>query len=111
MSDADTQEWIARHEATFREANERIEDAAVAHGLGDHPVPFVCECADVSCVTVVQLTLEEYRRVRADQRRFVVAPGHEREDASSVVVERALGYVVEEKRQRAGEVAEEPADG
>jgi hypothetical protein len=111
VTDADTQERIARNEATFREANERIEDVAVAHGLDHHPVPFVCECADVSCVTVLQLTLEEYRRVRADDRRFVVAPGHERDDAASVVIERELGYVVEEKQRRAGEVAEELADG
>ncbi|HVU77351.1 MAG TPA: hypothetical protein VHC67_07200 [Gaiellaceae bacterium] len=110
MPDREKQERVARNEATFRKANEQIESVADAHGLA-RSVPFVCECADISCVLVVQLTLDEYRQVRADPRRFVVAPGHEDTDDTSVVVGRGDGFDVVEKQQRSGEVAEELADG
>jgi hypothetical protein len=110
VTDRETLERIARNEATFREANERIEEAAEEHALETGPIPFICECADPSCAMPVQLTLEEYRAVRTGDRRFVVAPGHE-ESTATEVVERHAGFLVLEKQGRAGAVAEELADG
>jgi hypothetical protein len=66
---------VARTESLFRDVNERIAEAA--QGLGTSYAEFVCECADPACDERFAAHLEEYEAVRADGRRFLVAPGHE----------------------------------
>ena len=102
-----TQERIARNQATFRDANERIVAAAGEIGLAPHAVPFICECADASCTQVLLIDLPEYTAVRRYPRRFIHAPGHD--DPVSVVVEVHPGYAVVEKQSHAGDVAEQLA--
>ena len=100
-------ERVARNDAMFREANERIREAAEEYEMKD-AVPFICECAEESCSEIVQLSLGEYAWVRSEPRRFFNALGHEsaaRGRAS--VIDRNDRYVVLEKTGRAGEVAEE----
>ena len=64
---------IALNESTFRQVNEGIEEGRrEREGL----VPFLCECGEVGCNAIVELTLREYERVRADSRSFLVLPGH-----------------------------------
>ena len=110
MDDA-TAEKIARNNAAFREANDRIEAAAAEHGVErGQPVPFLCECSDRRCVEVILLTLEEYERVRSNPRWFAHAVDHERqvEDAVQPVEDHAR-YLVIEKINHAGEVAQQLA--
>jgi hypothetical protein len=64
----------------------------------------VCECSQPRCAELLPLTLEDYERIRSDGRRFVLVPGHEH-DALETVVAGGDGYVVAEKRGRAGELA------
>jgi hypothetical protein len=98
-------EQIARNDAIFREANEHIENAAQSLGQTGR-IPFICECAEPSCRELVQLTLEEYERVREEPTRFFLAPGHEGVAPKECrVVERAPGHVVVEKVGRAADVA------
>jgi hypothetical protein len=100
------EERIARNDATFRRANERISAAAETYGV-DMPVPFVCECADPECSEVVRLNLEEYEEVRADSRHFFHIPGHRDADgAAGVVVAERDGYVIVEKTGHAAEIAQ-----
>jgi hypothetical protein len=66
----------AENEAAFREANERIEAAAIELNPPLERVPFLCECDDVACRELIPLTCEEYEHVRTDGAVFVVAPGH-----------------------------------
>lgn len=100
------EERIARNNATFRDANERISAAAGAYGI-DTPVPFICECPDAGCSEIVRLTLEQYEEIRADSRHFLNVPGHQAaaENTSEVVSERD-GYVIVEKVGRAGDIVE-----
>lgn len=100
-------EKIARNDAVFREANEEIAVAAADHGLSDgRPVPFVCECSDARCTTIISLTLPEYRRVRSNPRWFAHAVGHEATLPGVVrTVEAHDRYTLVEKLGRAGEVA------
>jgi hypothetical protein len=100
-------ERIGRNDAIFREANERIRSAAEGYDL-EGRVPFICECADPGCREIVQLTLDEYRDVRRNGRRFVNAPGHDEaaQDWAEVVEDHG-GYVVVEKIGAAGAVAEQ----
>ena len=59
------EEWIARNQATFRAANERIGAAAGVYDVAT-PVPFICECADPTCTEVVLLELDQYEEIRSD---------------------------------------------
>jgi hypothetical protein len=105
--DERTQEKIARNDATFREANERIAASADEYRLPDR-VPFLCECADTSCTEIVRLSLDEYEAVRSDPTHFFNAPGHDAAaGAAAMVIERHDGYVVVEKLGRAADVADQ----
>src|SRR5207253_5595321 len=94
-------ELVARNDAMFREANEQISERAGELGVTPR-IPFLCECADPECTSVVLLSPEEYQRVRERPNRFLNLPGHERAAGPwGKVVERRDGYVVEEKLGRA----------
>jgi hypothetical protein len=85
-----------RTEDVFRQANDRIREAAEEHAV-DMRVPFICECSDQGCSQVVLLSLDEYRAVRADAARFLNKAGHESADPDVAgVVGRHDGYVVVE---------------
>jgi hypothetical protein len=88
----------AANEAAYRGINERIRryEEQEDHGHGE-PMTFLCECAEGACIDRIQIDLEDYRRVRQDARRFIIAPEH---DAPEIewVVERHAGYWVVEKR-------------
>ena len=96
---------IGRNEGLFRKVNE-----AIVRGLWPDDaarlVAFRCECARLDCNNPVRVTLAEYEQVRAHPRRFLVAPGHEIRTAETVV-EKHQAYVVVEKREEAGVVAEQ----
>src|SRR5947208_2900686 len=66
----DTPERKARTESAFREVNERI--AENAHRFDSGSTEFICECDDSTCSERVEITLEEYERVRADGTRFLL---------------------------------------
>ena len=66
-------EQVALNETTFREVNEGIE---AGRREREGRVPFVCECGEVGCNAIVEVTLREYEDVRAESRRFLVSPGH-----------------------------------
>ena len=67
----------AHNEATFRLANERIEQKVAELGLGESPTPYLCECEEPTCTKVVELTREEYESVRAHAKRFLMVAGHQ----------------------------------
>lgn len=100
------EERIARNNATFRDANERISAAAGAYAV-DMAVPFICECSDPSCSAIVRLDLEQYEEIRADPRHFLSIPGHQvASQGRAVVVAERDGYSIVEKIGHAGEIAE-----
>lgn len=102
-------ERVARNDAAFREANESIMGLAREAEM-EGPLPVICECADLECTELLQVTRAEYREVRQDPRRFLTARGHEGAagDWARVVAEHER-YVVVEKVGEAGDVAEELA--
>ena len=68
-----------RTEELFREVNERI--VRLNQVLEAEEGEFLCECADSLCAERLRLSLEEYEAIRADRRRFLMAPGHEPRNA------------------------------
>ena len=98
-----------------RRAEEVIRDLVGASGrgegvlgeeFGDETVEFLCECADPTCSAALSIPLSVYEAVRDHARRFVIVPGHQREDAERVLEEHP-NYMVVEKLGEAGEVAED----
>ena len=101
-------ERIARNDSVFRDANEQINARARERGAVEHqPVPFLCECADERCTTILQLTLVEYEEVRTHSRQFMTAIDHERAEGPVEVMLKNHTYLVVRKHGHAGEIAEE----
>jgi hypothetical protein len=96
------EERRAQNEILFREANEEIRRVQEELSLPDGEMPFICECDDERCRSVVRLTMAEYETIRAKPRRFAVAPGHDEAN----VVSRNDRYHVAEKDGREGELVE-----
>jgi hypothetical protein len=100
-------EHVTRNSAVFREANERLREAAQKLGHRDL-FPVLCECADARCTELVWLSLDEYERLRAQARLFVQVRGHDLGDAGWVrVVEGDDRYVVVEKTGEAAAIVDE----
>jgi len=74
-----TAERVAKNDAAFRAANERIEQRAAEAAIAT--VPFICECAEESCTAIVRLTLGEYEQIRANGRWFLALPVHGARDS------------------------------
>jgi hypothetical protein len=98
-----TRKW-EDHEDTFRDINEGIARGQWP-GEENKPVSFRCECARLGCNLLIELTLAQYEAVRSHSRRFFVCPGHELPEVERVV-ENYGNYVVVEKREEAGHMAD-----
>jgi hypothetical protein len=105
-SPATTEERLARNEATFREANERVGAAARRLEL-NALVPFICECGRPDCTTIVRLTRADYERIRAIPTHFLYAPGHEKGMPESHMIEALGAAIVVEKVGDPGRIAVE----
>jgi hypothetical protein len=102
--DDELQGRVAVNEARLREVNEAIERGQWP-GEERERVGFRCECARLGCNQVIELTIAEYEGVRAHPRRFVLVRGHE-VSAEDTLVDSGTGWVVVEKLDRAGAVAQ-----
>jgi hypothetical protein len=89
---------IAENNRIFRDANEQISSKAAEYGDPVERIPFLCECPQPECTTIVRLTPAEYEAIRGDPKHFFTTAGHERaEEPIGEVVSRENGYVVVEK--------------
>ena len=81
----------AVNEALAREVNEQVaglQERAVSMWAApsEELFEFLCECsAEGGCEARLQLTLEEYERVRAQDDRFAVQPGHETNEIEHII--------------------------
>jgi hypothetical protein len=102
---------FAENEMMLRSVNEGIEqigEELFADGSNEPKVwDFLCECHHVECRERIAMTREEYEAIRANGRRFVVAPSaeHVNMDVENVV-DMSTRYWVVEKTDEAGELAE-----
>jgi hypothetical protein len=87
---------LRENQETFRLANKALEAAVGERVAAADRVPFLCECADETCMGRVDLTLEDYREVRAHKKYFVMLPDHTRSRGEDVVARRD-GYQITEK--------------
>jgi len=101
----DRKERAARNQTLFREVNERLEGLAEAFQHGSETSSFACECADLSCMVMIDLRLSEYEAIRSHPNQFVVLPGHVYPDVEDVVAEHDR-YVIVSKLGVGAEIAE-----
>ena len=87
---------MRENEELFRTANERLRKHVEDAVLPGEAVPFLCECMDELCMKRIDLTLTEYRQVRARDDTFAVAPGHAA-PRGEVVVDQHDGFHVVRK--------------
>jgi len=98
-------ERIARNEVAYRDVNEAIRSGRTGQDAS-RPRAFVCECGQLGCNELLELTLEEYEGVRAEPRRFFMIGGHEIPDVETIV-ERHERYIVAEKIGEEAGIADE----
>lgn len=63
-----------RNESTFRDANEQLRNSRERLAAPHERTPFLCECEDVRCTTLLLLTVEEYERARESGDCFLILP-------------------------------------
>jgi hypothetical protein len=86
--------------------NERLEGIAESFKFVSETSTFTCECADMGCIDMIDVTLAEYEEVRKGSNRFIVLPGHVFPEFERTVSENER-FVVVAKLEEGGEVAEE----
>ena len=85
----------AENQTLCRGANERLEQAVQDHVAEAQRVPFLCECADAFCRGRVDLTLEQYRALRARENCFAIIPGHPCVEGEEIVEQYEGSHIVE----------------
>jgi hypothetical protein len=96
---------LGLNEAVFREVNERIRGLTkLFHWGKPDPLDLVCECRNATCVQRIEMSLAEYKAVRADETHFAIYPSHADPDIERVISSHK-GYEVVAKRGDAAEVA------
>jgi hypothetical protein len=103
----------ARNEALFRAVNERIAElgAAAEAWSADGKAEFFCECGDEGgCGERIRMPLHVYERVRAQDDRFAVKPGHETLELERAV-DRSDDYVIVDKIRAAEPLVEDDPRG
>jgi hypothetical protein len=102
--DARQQARIAENESRFRAMNERITRALDDFDPDLETFSILCECALTECEDMVELTTDDYRRVRSNPRWFAILPDHIIV-ATETAVEQHPGFWIVEKQGLGGEIA------
>jgi hypothetical protein len=97
------EERAVRNEDKFRKLNESIEQLTPATA---ETFLIACECARQDCMRVIEVAHPDYKSVRQESDRFIVANGHQFPDLERVVSTRQH-YLIVEKIGEAGSLADE----
>ena len=99
-----------RNQSLFRAVNEKIREMEEAFSSVTETFVIACECADRTCIRTLEIARDEYVAVRKEPRHFAVLTGHVYPEVEKVVRE-TESYVIVEKNDVAGEIAEQLAPG
>ena len=66
-----------KNQSLFRDVNERVNEVNKEHGLWVTLSDWICECADETCTERIELTPQQYERVREHPTQFIVTPSPE----------------------------------
>ena len=94
-----------RNQALFRAVNEKLAILNDSFQSIVGTFTIACECADTTCIQMLEIEPDEYKAIRSEPRRFAVLPGHVYPEVERVVRE-SDGYVVVEKSGSSADVVE-----
>jgi hypothetical protein len=89
------QERLVQNQQNFRYANERLQDIVGEANLDGKVVPFLCECADESCLGRIDLTLADYDEAHLLLDSYIILSGHPRVRGEEVAEDRGLYEIVQ----------------
>ena len=115
-------ERLAHNQTLFREVNERIQylgevNERIGYSAEGATSEFVCECSSTECISTIELTVVEYKRVRSNPTWFVIKPDHDlaqiervvsRDDGFAVVERLILEEYMQETNPRSERAVEQP---
>jgi hypothetical protein len=101
----------ARRRVASNQALVRLVNEAMRVDRPDEAIAFRCECGQIGCNVLIELTRGEYDNVRAHPRRFAIVAGHEVIEIESVVERHERYAVVEAHDPAAAAVAERTSPG
>jgi hypothetical protein len=84
------------NEERFAAANAQIREKALSLETTSSLVPFLCECSDVGCTQIIQLSIDAYEAARAQPGAFLLVAGHDDRRVERIIA-RTDGYVLVEK--------------
>jgi hypothetical protein len=64
---------LRENQRAFRAGNERLNAVVDA---GDRAIPFLCECADETCMARVEITGSAYSDLHSEENVFVIVSDH-----------------------------------
>ena len=74
-----------QNEKRFRRGNERLHYLVDGEVREATLIPFLCECADVSCMETVDVQLREWEEVASRPDHYIMVAGHPRSEGEEVV--------------------------
>lgn len=79
----------------FLHANRRFFDAVSRSTTVDGQlIPFLCECADGDCMGRIEITAWRYEDIHANERHYVILPGHMRIAGEEIMEENSYYEIV-----------------
>jgi hypothetical protein len=104
----DHERRVGKNESLFRDVNELVSQINKQHGLWVTLSDWICECADETCTERLELTPQQYERVRREPTHFIVTPDakHVVFDVERVVEQRERYWIV----SKVGEAASVATD-
>jgi hypothetical protein len=88
---ANRTERRAENQYRFNDANDRLREIVHDQVSPGRTIPFLCECADDTCLARVDLKQEEYESLHEGADVFVIVPGHPRVNGE-IVLQRQAGF-------------------
>ena len=81
-------ERARENQREYRYANVRFLDVLMHSMAPDGQLfPFLCECADDDCFGRIEITTWRYEDIHAEERRYVILPGHMRIAGEAILEE------------------------
>jgi hypothetical protein len=99
-------ERVAKNEASHRELNEQIE-MSYGSRSEDAYMDVVCECGQRVCDVFLKVTRDEYEKVRADPRQFLIFRDHRDAEIDILVSDFDRFMVVAKREGEPAQVSEQ----
>ena len=91
---SERQRRIGENEAIFRRVNEEIRSLSATFTARSGTMRVVCECGARSCTDRIEISPDDYRKVREDPTLFVMKPGHDFPETETVTAKKANYWIV-----------------